>query len=167
MGADRKANTWELVRAPSGLLQQLQRRVALEALGESGCSLGTEDVISQTARRGVWLVVRSVNGPIDTAHHPPPNPAPAVSRTTGSVPKEEPLSRRVSGATRRCNRSSKPSGPLKPALKCLPWCQRPLTLLSTHLCSHARSLLNNSLGPEGCAALVEGFKGNSTLQSLE
>ena len=62
-GADRKANTWELVRAPSGLLQQLQRRVALEALGESGCSLGTEDVISQTARRGVWLVVRSVNAP--------------------------------------------------------------------------------------------------------
>ena len=62
MGADRKANTWELVRAPGGLLQQLQRRVALEALGESGCSLGTEGVPVQTASRGVRLVVRSVNG---------------------------------------------------------------------------------------------------------
>ena len=50
-----------LVRAPSGLLQRLQRRVALEALGESGCSLGTKPVASQTASRGVWLV-RSVNG---------------------------------------------------------------------------------------------------------
>ena len=52
-----------LVRAPSGLLQQVQRRVALEDLGESGCSLGTEVVASQTVSRGVWLVVRrSVNG---------------------------------------------------------------------------------------------------------
>ena len=59
-GADRKANARELVRAPSALPQQLQRRVALEALGESGCSLGTEPVVSQTASRGVWLVVRSV-----------------------------------------------------------------------------------------------------------
>ena len=59
MGADR-TNT--LVRAPSGPLQRLQRRVALDALGESGCSLGTEVVGSQTASRGVWLVVRSVNG---------------------------------------------------------------------------------------------------------
>ena len=62
MGADRKANIRELVRAPSGLPEQLQRRVALEALGESGCSLATEAVVSQTASRGVWLVVRSVNG---------------------------------------------------------------------------------------------------------
>ena len=51
-----------LVRAPSGLLQRLQRRVALEALGESDSSLGAEAVASQTASRGVWLVVRSVNG---------------------------------------------------------------------------------------------------------
>ena len=62
MGADRKANTRGLVRAPSGLLQRLQCGVALEALGESGCSLGTEVVASQTASRGVWLVVRRVNG---------------------------------------------------------------------------------------------------------
>ena len=62
MGADTKTNTLELVRVTSGLLQRLQRGVALEALGESGCSLGTEVVASQTASRGVWLVVRSVNG---------------------------------------------------------------------------------------------------------
>ena len=46
-GADRKANA--LVRAAGGLLERLQRRVALEALGESGCSLGAEAVVSQTA----------------------------------------------------------------------------------------------------------------------
>ena len=31
----------------------------------------------------------------------------------------------------------------------------------------ARSLRYNRLGPEGVAALVEGLKGNTTLQSLE
>jgi hypothetical protein len=46
-------------------------------------------------------------------------------------------------------------------------CQRPLTALRTHICSHARSLRSNELGPEGGAALAEGLKGNSTLQSLE
>ena len=53
-----------------------------------------------------------------------------------------------------------------------PWsglllCQCPLTRLSNHLCSHARSLSHNRLGPEGGAALAKGLKGNSTLQSLE
>ena len=48
----------------------------------------------------------------------------------------------------------------------VPVCQRPLTPFSTHLCSHARSLRENCLGPEGGAALAEGLKGNSTLQSL-
>ena len=33
--------------------------------------------------------------------------------------------------------------------------------------SHARSLSWNGLGPEGGAALAEGLKGNTTLQSLE
>ena len=63
MGADRKANTWELVRAPSGLLQQLQRRIALEALRESGASLGAKGVVAQTASMGAeeW-VLRAVNG---------------------------------------------------------------------------------------------------------
>ena len=46
-------------------------------------------------------------------------------------------------------------------------CQRPLTALSTHICSHARSLRFNHLGPEGGVALAKGLKGNSTLQSLE
>ena len=45
--------------------------------------------------------------------------------------------------------------------------QRPLTSLSTHLCSRARSLNNTGLGPEGGAALAEGLKGNSTLRFLE
>ena len=47
-------------------------------------------------------------------------------------------------------------------------CQCPLTLLTpsaTH--SSARSLESNNLGPKGTAALAEGLKGNSTLQSLE
>ena len=52
MGADRKANTRGLVRAPSGLLQRLQRQVVLEALSESGASLGAEAVVAQTASMG-------------------------------------------------------------------------------------------------------------------
>ena len=51
MGADRKANTWAGSSA-SGLLELLQCRVALEALGESGCSLGAEVVVPQTASMG-------------------------------------------------------------------------------------------------------------------
>ena len=61
MGADTKANTRELVREAGSLLEQLQRRVAVEALSESGASLGAEAGVAQTASRGVWLVVRSVN----------------------------------------------------------------------------------------------------------
>ena len=61
-GADRKANTRELVRAPSALPQQLQRRVALEALGESGCSLGTEAVVLQTASMGAEVGAEVVKG---------------------------------------------------------------------------------------------------------
>ena len=52
MGADTKANTQELVRAPGGLPERLQRRVALEALGESDYSFRTEVVPSQTASTG-------------------------------------------------------------------------------------------------------------------
>ena len=52
MGADRKVNTWELFRAPSGRLQRLQRRVALEALSEFGSSFGTKVVALQTASMG-------------------------------------------------------------------------------------------------------------------
>ena len=46
-------------------------------------------------------------------------------------------------------------------------CQRPLPYLRSRLRSRARSLRDNCLGPEGGAALAEGLKGNSTLQSLE
>ena len=46
-------------------------------------------------------------------------------------------------------------------------CQCPLTLLSSRLLAHARSLMNNGLGPDGAAALAEDLKGNSTLRSLE
>ena len=56
-GADTKANTRELVRARSSLLERLQRRVALEALGERGSSIGTEVVATETAgvgSRGGW-----------------------------------------------------------------------------------------------------------------
>ena len=43
----------------------------------------------------------------------------------------------------------------------------PLDSRSTHLCSHARSLQRNRLGPKAAAALAEGLKGNTTLQKLE
>ena len=49
--------------------------------------------------------------------------------------------------------------------KCSPSCQRPLT--PHHLCPPPRSLWGNNLGPEGGAALAEGLRGNSTLQSLK
>ena len=49
-----------------------------------------------------------VSAPIDTAHHSPPNPTPAVFGTSSSVPKEQPRLQRVLRVTRRCNRSSKP-----------------------------------------------------------
>ena len=51
------------------------------------------------------------------------------------------------------------------APKCSLLCQRPLTEKQTPLCAHR--LRSNYLGPEGGAALAEGLKGNSTLQSLE
>ena len=53
------------------------------------------------------------------------------------------------------------------APECSPSCYRPLTRLSSRLCSHARSISSNDLGPKGGAALAEGLKGNTTLQKLE
>ena len=48
------------------------------------------------------------------------------------------------------------------------FCQRPLTRLTTHLRTPPRcSLVDNRLGPEGAAAIAEGLKGNTTLQSLK
>ena len=52
------------------------------------------------------------------------------------------------------------------APKCLLSCQHPLTRLIT--CLHrAHSLRGNKLRPAGGAALAEGLKGNSMLQSLK
>ena len=50
MGADTKANTLELVRVPSSLLQRLQCGIALESICDHGCSFGTEPVVLNTAR---------------------------------------------------------------------------------------------------------------------
>ena len=44
--------------------------------------------------------------------------------------------------------------------------QRPLTRLSTRLCSRARSI-SSSLDAEGGLALAEGLKGNTSLRELE
>jgi hypothetical protein len=56
-GVDRKANS-RPVRATGGLLQGLQRRVALEALRESSCSFWTDLVAPQTASTGVEAGVK-------------------------------------------------------------------------------------------------------------
>ena len=53
-------------------------------------------------------------------------------------------------------------------LKCAaPECSLSCQRLLTRLCSHARSLFPNKLGPDGAAALVEGLKGNTALHSLK
>ena len=52
MGAGTKANSRELVREAGGLLEPLQRRVALETLCNRGSSFGTEPVSLKTARVG-------------------------------------------------------------------------------------------------------------------
>ena len=49
MGADTKANTRELVRELGGLLERLQRRVALETLCNRSSSFGAELVPLKTA----------------------------------------------------------------------------------------------------------------------
>ena len=62
-GADRKGkHSGALVRAPSGLLQRLQRRVALEALGESSASLGAEVVVVHTASMGAEAGAEACQG---------------------------------------------------------------------------------------------------------
>ena len=61
-GADREANTRELVQALGVLLQRLQRRVALEALGESGCSVRAEFVFRETAAIGAETGAEGIKG---------------------------------------------------------------------------------------------------------
>ena len=58
MGAGTKANTREPVRAPGGPLERSQSGVALQALGESSSSLGTEVVVRETASMGAEAVLR-------------------------------------------------------------------------------------------------------------
>ena len=53
------------------------------------------------------------------------------------------------------------------APKCSLLCQRPLNGSPPASGPHPGSLIGNNLGPEAGAALAEGLKGNSTLQSLE
>jgi len=63
MGAGRKTNTQGPVRGSCGLLELLQRGVALETLGESGGSIRAEAVVAQTA--STWeqrWVLRRVKG---------------------------------------------------------------------------------------------------------
>ena len=55
-------DTQEFVRALGGLLEHLQRQVALEALRNSGSSFGTEAVVPETASTGAEAVLRCVNG---------------------------------------------------------------------------------------------------------
>ena len=63
MGAETKANAQELVREAGGLLERLQRRVALEDLCNRGSSFGTEIVELETVRLGSEVgVVSRVNG---------------------------------------------------------------------------------------------------------
>jgi len=52
VGADTKANAQGPVRGSCGLLELLQRGVALEALGKSESSLRAEVVVMQTASMG-------------------------------------------------------------------------------------------------------------------
>ena len=54
------------------------------------------------------------------------------------------------------------------APKRLLFCQRPcIDTSQRRLCSRARSLGYDDLGPEEIAAIAEGLKGNLTLQVLE
>ena len=46
------ANSWKLVRAPRGLLELSQCRVALQALGKSSYCFRTKKVVSQTVSTG-------------------------------------------------------------------------------------------------------------------
>ena len=63
MGADRKLHRYRWVRAPSGLLEPLQHRVALETLCKRDSSFGAELVARETAGVGFGgYIVSRVNG---------------------------------------------------------------------------------------------------------
>ena len=62
MGADRKANAQGPVRGSCGLLELLQRDVALEALGKSESSLRAKAVVAQTASMGAEVGAEACQG---------------------------------------------------------------------------------------------------------
>ena len=104
--------------------------------------------------------------PIDTAHHSPPNPTPAVSKTTGSVPKEQLRLQRVSRATRRCNRSSKPLG-ARTSSQVFAFLSAPIdtppflgSLSSNQLCG-ITYLGTGNYTAEGITKLCEALKGSA------
>ena len=78
-----------------------------------------------------------------------------------------PTPQRQLSSCARCSREAR--SPRSSALRsaCLLLCQRFLTLCTHHTRSRTRSVATNFLGPDVGAALAEGLKGNSTLQSLE
>ena len=65
MGADTKANAQELIREAGGLLERLQRGVALETLDESESSLGAEAVGRDTASTGAEAGAEACQGGAD------------------------------------------------------------------------------------------------------
>ena len=61
-GADTKANAQGPVRGSCGLLELVQRGVALEALGKSESSLRAEAVVTQTASMGAEVGAEACQG---------------------------------------------------------------------------------------------------------
>ena len=105
-----------------------------------------------------------VSAPLDTPHHLPP-PCSQSARQQAR-PRRRSCSRggpqgQLAAAIARVGR------PLSNQSVCLrvstPADTAPLLTSETH----PRSLKYNALGPKGGAAIAEGLKGNSTLQSLE
>ena len=86
------------VQEAGGLLQRLQRGVALQALGESSSSLGTEFVETQTASMGAeagaeacqWALTQKANysrggGALERSHSAPLEPLAQLRDTLSSV----------------------------------------------------------------------------------
>ena len=67
MGADRKANAQGPVRGSCGLLELLQRGVALETLGKSKSCLRAEAVVAQTASMGAEVGAEACQGALTKA----------------------------------------------------------------------------------------------------
>ena len=125
-----------------------------------------EDEDHQSGVRRLRVFAFVMSAPIDTPHHPPPLPC---SQSLMERPRSRRRSRFRQGPEGQLHAAITKVRRLwlEPTPECSPSCQRPLTLLNTRLLSCTRRLVGNDVGPEGGAALAEGLKGNSTLQSLE